>query len=149
MNRDQIFKEAHDGFSHKIRGHLYDVIENREDAKQIFQTIFCDFYKALETFRFKAKPSTLLYVITKRRIADYLREKKRDGKQIYIGDNIYKTFIQQRILKGKAHDSYLDQLEEIHSMNMNPLNILIALTEDETKELLISIKKTRERRDLL
>jgi len=131
VNREEIYKETHYLCSSRIRGHLYSNIANREEADDVFQEIFFDFWQALPKFRFEAAPSTILYVITRRRIIDFLRKKYQHAKSLIPA----------------SPDSELDKasLESIFSIDLEPLEILLRLTSGETKTLLLAIKRTRRR----
>lgn len=75
MNREQIYEDTYREYSSRVRGYLYNQINNREDADEVFQEVFMGFWKALETFRGDAEPSTLLGAITKNKRADFIRKK--------------------------------------------------------------------------
>lgn len=122
MNPEKVCADVYEEYAHKVKGHLYNRINNREDADDIFQEVFYDFLKALEKFRGEAKAPTLLYVIMRRRIADYMRMKYRNPDYQYV-----------------------EEIENQIHMNIYPLNILIAMSQGETKSLLLAIKKTKER----
>ena len=127
MNRDQIFHETHERFSSIIRGRLYKTIDNREDADQVFQDVFFTFWVSLKNFKGKSKPSTFLYSIMKYKIVDYIRKKYREP----VSDQ-----------------QYMEDIEKTFCINVNPLNFMITLTEGETRDLLLAIKKTKERSEL-
>lgn len=122
MNRTEIYEDTYREYSSRVRGYLYNQISNREDADDVFQEVFAGFWKALEKFRGDAKSSTFLRAIVNRKIADYLRSKYREPDKRYI-----------------------ENLEETIHVNISPLNILIAMSQGETRNLLLAIKKTKER----
>jgi RNA polymerase sigma-70 factor (ECF subfamily) len=125
MNREEVYTEAYRDYYPRVKGHLYNSIVNRDEADDICQEIFVDFWEALERFRYEARPGTLLYRIMKRRIADYLRKQYR--RAAYV-------------IPLNPECEFIDLPDKI-----DPLMILLALTEGETKELLLAIKKTKER----
>ena len=138
MSQQQIYEDTYQECAPKVRGHLYNQINNREDADEVFQEVFLSLWKALRKFRGDAKPSTLLNVITKRRIVDYLRKK-------YHYSEIITSALSSRYLMGSASDvSYIENIEETLHVNINPLNILIIMSQGDTKDLLMAIKRTRE-----
>jgi len=138
MSQQQIYEDTYQECAPKVRGYLYNQINNREDADEIFQEVFLSLWKALGKFRGDAKPSTLLNVITKRRIVDYLRKK-------YHYSEIITSALSSRYLMGSASDvSYIENIEETLHVNINPLNILIIMSQGDTKDLLMAIKRTRE-----
>ena len=138
MNQERVYKDTYQECAPKVRGHLYNQINNREDADEVFQEVFLSLWKALRKFRGDAKPSTLLNVITRRRIVDYLRKK-------YHCSEVITSALSLRYLMGSASDvSYIENIEETLCVNINPLNILILMSQGETKALLMAIKRTRE-----
>jgi len=128
---EQVYENVYREYAPKVRGYLYNRINSRDDADDIFQDIFKDFWKAQGKFRGDAKPSTLLYVIMKRRFTDYLRAK-------------YRT-IHLKAKYRHPNSQYVKEIEDILNIPVNPLNILIAVSQGETKSLLLAIKRTRER----
>ena len=142
MDRDQIFHETHERFSSTIRGHLYKTINNREDADQVFQDVFFNFWVSLKNFEGKSKPSTFLYRIAQRKISDYLR---KEYKRI---DRYPNWLAFRSMFRSVSDQEYMDKTEKALDINVNPLNVLIVLTEGETRDLLLAIKKTKERSEL-
>lgn len=129
MNREQVYESTYLECADKVKGRLVNQLSNREDAEEVFQEAFLSFWLALEKFRGEAKPSTLLYGITRRRVADHLRRKYQHYRE------------RMRALPDKQ---YVEGLEEAFHVPIDPLNVLIALTQDETRGLLLAIKRTRE-----
>jgi len=133
VNRQEVFEETYFSYSGRVKGHLYNNINDKDRVEEISQDIFSDFWVALEKFNGNAKPSTLLYKIMKCRIADYLRQKYRRSESIIP---TYPEWDVEWELKDKIK-------------NMGRIDILLALIKDEeTKALLLAIKKTKKRRDL-
>lgn len=127
----EIYEETYYAYSPKVRGYLYNNVVNREEADDMFQDIFFHLWQALPKFRFDAPPQSLLYIIMKRRLIDFLRKKYRHAKSLIPA----------------SPDSELDEasLESTFAMDIDPLDILLQLTSGETRNLLLAIKKTRRR----
>ena len=128
---EEIYKETYYAYSPKVRGYLYNNIVNREEADDMYQDIFFHFWQALPKFRFKAAPQTLLYIIMKRRLIDFLRKKYRHAKSLIPA----------------SPEGELDEatLKSTFSIDIDPLKNLLQLTSGDTRDLLLAIKKTRRR----
>ena len=131
LNCEEIYEETYYAYSPKVRGYLYNNVVNREEADDMFQDIFIHLWQALPKFRFEAAPQTLLYMIMKRRLVDFLRKKYRHAKSLIPANP----------------DSELNKesLESIFLMDIDPLENLLQLVSGETRDLLLAIKKTRRR----
>lgn len=135
-----VFEEVFEGYSEKVRGFLRKRIANIEDADEVFQNTFFDFWRALHTFNGKASPYTLLYRVMERRLADYIRGRYRQVSTIGYSLNL------ENIKVHSTDKEYLNEIETSFNININPLSVLIALTDGETRELLLAIRKTKNRR---
>ena len=134
MNKAQVYLDTYREYSWKIRGHLYANIANKEEADDVFQTIFCEFWNALDNFRNESTPATYLYKISRRKIIDHLRNKYKRAR--WLIPSIPEADLDAEVLKKKWD---VDK--------GNALEILLAITTGDQKELLETVKKSKERQE--
>ena len=127
MNREQMYEDVYQKYGSTVRGYLYSQINNREDADEVFQDVFLGLWKALETFRGDAKPSTLLFVITRRKKVDFLR--KKYSRLFAQSDKKYLEYFSKKLgfrINAILHPMWSEHLDE------------------DQRELVLAIKRTRE-----
>jgi DNA-directed RNA polymerase specialized sigma24 family protein len=121
----------------KIKGMVINAIGNITEAEDIMQEINLSFWNHLKNHRGEAKPSTVLFVIAKRRIADYLRGKYKQSKVFqYLKTEYKKTDAEAIEYFGKKQEFKINLL-------LHP--IFSGILSEDHKELLLAMRKSLRR----
>lgn len=137
MDKERVFKDTIDEYGGFVKGYLHNELNNYEDAEDVSQEVFKDFWKALDTFRKASKPSTVLFTITRRRKADYLRAKYRLLPDVIEREqDVESVFSESRSVLNCVGEVFL------YRINVMLFSVFSALLNEEQVGLLLAMKKT-------
>lgn len=71
------FKQLIESHQKMVINTCYGLLQNREDAEDIAQNVFIDFYNSIDKFRGEAKLKTWLYRISVNHSLNYIKSKNR------------------------------------------------------------------------
>jgi len=146
MDIEEIYKETHYIQSPRVRGYLYNIIPDRQDADDIHQDVFFSFWQSLADFKFEAAPATLLHIIMRRCVIDYLRRRHLTQRGLAV--------LQNALENGETSNQGFKKAQEKEprkSLELFPadhLELLLRIASGDTKALLLAIKKTMKRSEL-
>lgn len=129
-----IFKEKHE----QLLGYVISEIWNPIDAEDVLQEVGKSFWEYLGNHRGEAKPETVLFVIMRRRIADYLRKKYKRKK---IFDYLYRYHHGDfSISDEQAIERYTDK--RLFKINLFLHPAFDKYLDDNQESLLLAMRRT-------
>lgn len=80
--KQELFTEVYEEYHDLIRKYIYAQLGSAEDAKELMQDVFCDFYREMTGVdEDLAKP--WLYLTARRKCIDYYRKHRKEEKRIF------------------------------------------------------------------
>ena len=132
--RVRYYAKTMEEYQFKLKRRISKYTSITEDQEDVYQEVSAGFWKALPDLRRGVNPGTLLYAVAQHKIMDFLRKKYKKDYETAWKEIPFLVPIQNAA-----------KIEEELDAKINPLHVLIRLTDGDTKDLLIAIKKTKER----
>ena len=81
QNNNEVFRQLVDKYQQMVLNTCYGFVNDRDDAKDLTQDVFIEFYNSIHSFRGDAKISTWLYRVAVNKSLNFIRKNKR--KQLF------------------------------------------------------------------
>lgn len=133
--KEQLFSVAVDEYRSLITGMVFNAIRDPVEAEDVLQDIYTAFWKHLDNHRGEAKLTTVLFSIMKKKVATFIRAKKRRRELV-------NAFISKKeeFEDATAIRYYSNKREFRVSLLLHPL--FKSVLSSENRQLLIAVQKS-------
>jgi RNA polymerase sigma-70 factor (ECF subfamily) len=119
-----------DAFNHLVQQHgervlntCYKFMLNKEDAEDVYQEVFIEVFKSINSFKGEAKLSTWIYRIAVTKSLDEIKKRNRKKRISSLGKIIHIDEVMHWLGGGTMADKSIKEKEKLQEMN-NALNTL-------------------------
>ncbi len=101
----------------------YKFLLNKEDAEDVYQEVFIEVFKSINSFKGEAKLSTWIYRIAITKSLDEIKKRNRKKRISSLGKIVHIDEVMHWLGGGRMPDASLKEKEKLQEMN-NALNTL-------------------------
>ncbi len=116
---NQLIREHGD----RVLNTCYKFLLNKEDAEDVYQEVFIELFKSINSFKGEAKLSTWIYRIAVTKSLDEIKKRNRKKRITSVGKILHIDDVMHWIGGGTMPDKSLKEKEKLQEMN-DALNTL-------------------------